>query len=132
MNSEKTLIKVIQGLEKNKGLSVWIYDDVDKIPKRCKDWSTTSRDGYVEYHGPCAKDFWDWLLNNPEVQEWETIVRDKRVKLTKQEVLNRIQMKVITTGVEELKKSITPIPFIPPPDGPLKFFKPEENNAPPF
>lgn len=133
MNSEKTLIKVIQGLEKNKGLSVWIYDDIDKMPKRCKSWPTMLRDGYIEYHGPCAKSFWDWLRNNPQVQEWETIVRDKRVKLTKQEVLNRIQMKVITTGVEELKKSITPIPFIAAPDGPLKFFKPqEENDAPPF
>lgn len=115
MNSEKTLIKVIQGLEKNKGLSVWIYDDVDKLPKRCKDWKTTERDGYIEYHGPCAIAFWDWLHNNPQIQDWETITRDKRVKLKNQEVLNRIQMKVIITGVEEPKKSI--IPFNPPKDG---------------
>jgi len=121
MNSEKTLIKVIQGLEKNKGLSVWIYDDVDKIPKRCKDWKTIERDGYIEYHGPCAIAFWDWLRINPQVQEWETITRDKRVKLTKQEVLNRIRMNVLNTNakIEEPKKSITPN-------------KPQENDTPPF
>lgn len=128
MNSEKKLIKVIQGLEKNKGLSIWIYDNVDLLPKRCKDWKTMERNGYIEYHGPCAIAFWDWLKDNPRVQQWETITRDKRVKLTKQEVLNRIQMKVLNS--EEPKKSITP--FNPPLDGSLKFFKPQEENNIPF
>lgn len=121
MNSGTKLIKVIQGLEKNKGLSVWIYDNVDKLPKRCKDWKTMERDGYIEYHGPCAIAFWDWLRNNPGVQDWETIIRDKRIKLKNQEVLNRIQMKVLNTGVD-IKKSITSI----------NTFKPQENDTIPF
>lgn len=120
MNSEKKLIKVFQGLEKNKGLSIWIYDNVDSLPKRCKDWKTMERNGCIEYHGPCAIDFWDWLSKNPGVQQWETITRDKRVKLKKQEVLNRISMNVLSTT----KKEISPVPA---PD-----FKIPDNGNPPL
>lgn len=130
MNSEKKIIKVFQGLEKNRGLSIWIYDNVESLPKRCKDWKTMERNGCIEYHGPCAIAFWDWLSKNPSVNNWETITQDKRIKLKNQEVLGRIQMKVLNTK-PEVVKSITPV-FNPPSDGSLNFFKPQENNAPPF
>ena len=79
-------VKVIQALEKRKGLSVWLYANVDDLPKYAKEWPTMLRDNWLEYHSPSAIDFWSWLRQvdtSPSSVRWSTIVNDKRKKVEK-------------------------------------------------
>lgn len=78
-------IKVIQALEKNKGLAVWIYDRADELPKYCQSFNTFERDGFIEYHSPEAIYFWKHndLYGNPIFFidfSYRAIVTDKRKK----------------------------------------------------
>lgn len=94
-------IKVYQGLEKNKGLSIWIYANIEDLPARFKNFKTMERNGCLEYHCPSAKAFWDWLGTQPSDCKWETIYQDKRKKMSPREIIKGIQMKVIEPSVTE-------------------------------
>jgi len=72
------MIKVLQGLEKNRGLSIWIFNKIEDAPRYCNVPRTMMRDEILEYHLQSAVDFWDFMRQQPADFKWETIINDKR------------------------------------------------------
>jgi len=82
------MVKLIQALEKRSGLSIWIFDKAEDMPKYAQGFPTMEREGITEYHSPSAKDFWDWLWEDDKGEKMSENITNGKQLLTIKEKQN--------------------------------------------
>lgn len=71
------MVKLINGLAKNEGISIWIYDKIEDIPNWAKEYKSYEFFGDIRIDTPSAIDFWHYMRAN-NLTNWKTIYKDKR------------------------------------------------------